>query len=543
MSYEATSVLEAEYRIDVSENSDREAGDKQWDIDNLTPLVRANAHVLVRCPWMNGEVVTLGTAMDNYQWNSEGTAPEDEPFLISIVYELLSNPVTETEEPEEDKPEEEEPVKAQKADQKSKTETKADNEPKNSNTTKQPEQPQKEINETKPLEVPVSTAATLPRSENSKVTEVEAAVDANLVQIESNQPIQGAAKAEAATSSSKSSIINETVPDFTAKRPLLKDQLDKTGSVSKSKLETKRPTPTIEIPKRYAAANPMAVTREEQSVTLPVATETATEPEFAKSLSLDQERVAFLADFAELTDEEIIEVVEYELADTNNLVNFVEADVLFSYLEEAVLDADEQNVFFNAPDLEAIEHALVTSEETSIFQLGDELKPSESTQTTNPEQLAQISLNIEEVESCLMQLAERTQAIEPETTEMVNECLNKIIEAPAKLEAYSGEIVITEAEIQEELEELFTKLLDVVGIDYSPQTIELLIYLTVKWHLTGEIQKLNNDEQTDELPHELGTHEIIKKLLLGMSTIKKATAQAYAIGNSALRLCSPQLNT
>ncbi len=75
-----------------------------------------------------------------------------------------------------------------------------------------------------------------------------------------------------------------------------------------------------------------------------------------------------------------------------------------------------------------------------------------------------------------------------------------------------------------------------MGIDYAPELIESLACLTLKWHLVDEIGKLKDEEETGKTSAGIGTHKIIKKLLVGLSVIKKAMAHARAIGESALRL-------
>lgn len=79
--------------IDTSEYEFEPWGDKQ------RLLVEANQDVIVPCPWMDGEEVTLSTAMNTYPYPPNLTA-EDEPFLIAVVEELLANRV-DREEPEE----------------------------------------------------------------------------------------------------------------------------------------------------------------------------------------------------------------------------------------------------------------------------------------------------------------------------------------------------------------------------------------------------------------------------------------------------------
>jgi len=273
-----------------------------------------------------------------------------------------------------------------------------------------------------------------------------------------------------------------------------------------------------------------------------VAIEATSEPEPTGLSPLDPESAATSDDTTELSDEKI-EVAEYEptlatldyQTGTKSFTNFVEEEVLLDHLEEVDLELDELYMS-SMPTLEVAEYDLEAGEETSISQLSNESDLSGQLEVTSPEQLAQISLTIEEIEDSLIQLTGRIKASEQEATEKVNEILDKIIEVPAKLEASSGENIITEAEAQEELEVLFTELLDKMAIDYTPELIESLSYLTLKWHLADEMQKLKNEEETDKAPQDSGTHEIIKKLLVGLSIIKKAFAHASAIGKSAIQL-------
>jgi hypothetical protein len=106
---------------------------------------------------------------------------------------------------------------------------------------------------------------------------------------------------------------------------------------------------------------------------------------------------------------------------------------------------------------------------------------------------------------------------------------------PVKLEAQTSEN-ITEVNVQEELEELFIELFDILSIEYTPELIESLTHLTLKLHLIEEIKKLKEEEEIEETPQGSGTHEIIKKLLMAISSIKKYIANTYAIGKSALQL-------
>ena len=113
--------------------------------------------------------------------------------------------------------------------------------------------------------------------------------------------------------------------------------------------------------------------------------------------------------------------------------------------------------------------------------------------------------------------------------------LEKIVEVPQQLEIESAETIISETEVQIELEGLFTELFEAAGIDCTEELIQSLAYLTIAYDLADGIEKIKQ-AKIDDMPKDRGTHEIIKKLLAAFSTIKKAIANAGAIGKSALRL-------
>jgi hypothetical protein len=286
--------------------------------------------------------------------------------------------------------------------------------------------------------------------------------------------------------------------------PAAEGKLNETKFAVKPEVEAKPRMSTFEKPEAGVAD------QETESLTVPTVVEVMAEEEPAMS-SLDQQ------------------------LDTNNLIEFVEEEVLHIHLEETGMGPDEPHEFPAPPTYEFVEDCLETGDETSIFQVGDESNAAEQA-ITSPEQPIRINLSVEEVEDPLHQLTERMQASEPETIEKVNEILDKIIEVPAKLEESNGESIVTEAEAQEELEELFTELFDRMAIDYTPELIESLAHLTLEWHLVDEIEKLKNEDEADEVPAGSGIHKIIQKLLAGLSKIKRAMAHAYAIGKSALQL-------
>jgi len=521
LNYEAN-VSAVEGQIDVFDNSAREISDENWDIE-LFSLVARNENVVVRCPWMNDIEISLSAAMNAYP---EPMTRENAPLYLSAVLQLLANRVTEPEEAaEEDRPEEEEP--AQTEVQKVQEDSKAKDAERQS---------QKETDRAERQEQFASGEEKTSGSEVNNEIAAKAEVVAN--QSQSEQFTQGAGKAEPANSSS-----NSRADTTSGKSPRAPEALAVTNSTSGSSApesvtnESKQEIRLMVLPvedksngtqpaiKTAVEAKPapdkpeLAAGQETEAPALSVALEAVIEPELTELSPLDFESIAISDNTTQLNVKKI-KVAEYEPAlvnlesevDTNSLANFDEEEILIAHYEEVDLEIDELHMFSIEPNLSG--------------QMG----------ITNPEQPVEINLTIEEIEDSLIQLAERIEASEPETTEKVNEILDKIINVPAKPEAHNGENIITEVEAQEELEELFAELLDDMGIDYTPELIESLASLTLKWHLTDEIEKLKDEEEANSAPQASGTHKIIKKLLAGLSTIKKAIAHACAIGKSALQL-------
>ncbi len=92
--------LKTEFKApDLEAGVDEEVCVESWDYD-LYMLVHSNQDVIVTCPWMDNAKVTLGDAMTTYEYPPNLTA-EDEPFLISVVNELLDSRVIKNEEPED----------------------------------------------------------------------------------------------------------------------------------------------------------------------------------------------------------------------------------------------------------------------------------------------------------------------------------------------------------------------------------------------------------------------------------------------------------
>jgi hypothetical protein len=225
-------------------------------------------------------------------------------------------------------------------------------------------------------------------------------------------------------------------------------------------------------------------------------------------------------------------LIDY-LPEIDGPADFTEDAVPIEDFEVTNFEPDEPYVFVQAPVLEGEEYYLEPGEEVSVTRKNIEPRLPEL-MITGQERIIPANLAIEETEHILSQLSEQLTLSQPEAAEAVIEILDKIIEVPAGLKNDEGEIIIQD-DAQAELEELFTELLNKIGIDYTPQLIESLARLSINWQLTEQIEKLEQEEPYRP-PQGAGTHEIISKLLAALGAVKKAIARASTIGRSALRL-------
>jgi hypothetical protein len=517
-----------------------------WDRDDLTPLVGANANVPVM--WQGVET-TLSDAISSYLAMNP-VSEETQDIAIAVVLELLANGVVETEEPgnedeetaETDEPEEEEPAETQEPDQTSSAKPEVQKLPASTKTVDTQPQPNNQIDEPEHLEPPTIRAEAVPVPEPSQA--IEAKAEAAGSSLNSSTNIANEARASApetpsvinhATGNSAPesvSVIDKTAQEFTPVSRSVEHRPGETKPAAKSEVAVKQPIPILE------KTTTNAIDPEIESIALPAAVETAAEPEPTELSPSDFETATTTDEIAEISYEEIA------VADDEPLVTFdyriaaggpndFNEEVRLDQTEEIGLEPDELYEFSYTPSLEIVADNLVAEDEVLISPVDDELDFSKPIKTTAPEQIVQRSLTIQEIEDSLIQLTERIEASQPETAEKLNDILDKIIEVPLRFET---ENIITEVQAQDELEALFTELLDITGVDYTPELVECLVRLTLERHLVDEIKKLKRQEQTDKAPQGIGTHEIIKKLLLSLSTLKKTLAQAGAIGKSALRL-------
>jgi hypothetical protein len=466
----------------------------------LDPILAVHADTIVICERLGGVEMTLSQAVNTIWSPSDKGAMVKEglPGVLAEIQRMLNNRKEKSEEKEEKL--EEEPAKKEDADQKEQADKSVADTDRQSekaiHVTKQPE-PSKSLQENS-------------QASGRSTTPTTAGVAASHVQNESKQTNQNIAKAETPDNSSDGSVnVNSADTLGTAETPAHKGgkAISSGGGTSIDKART-------------SPDRPQVVDRATVSPDLPKET---------IAVSAESEQTELSDSPSQLTDEEI-EVIEdasiytaIEYEENADLTDFIEGEeLLIDYLDDT------------AP--EDIENVL-NPEEALVYRFSDESDLPDQIENTSPEQSHQISLSAEEIEVSLIQLAEVIEVSEPEITEKVNEILDKIIEMPVKLEAQTSEN-ITEVNVQEELEELFIELFDILSIEYTPELIQSLAYLTLRLHLVDEIEKLKEGEEMNETPQSSGTHEIIKKLLTGISNLKKAIANSYAIGKSALRLYS-----
>lgn len=161
----------------------------------------------------------------------------------------------------------------------------------------------------------------------------------------------------------------------------------------------------------------------------------------------------------------------------------------------------------------------------------------------------EISVPVEEVEQTILLLAERIEEFEAEEAETAHQLLDEIVQkveqARVSMEDMEDNVENPEdtseaEEVEEELKELFIQLFDYVGIEYSLELIESCVKLVLR---EGMPELILTTEQEDDIntPQDEGTHEIIKRLLATISSIKKTVLHAYRLGKLALGLYSQEL--
>lgn len=492
-------IITYENNDDAIEHSPGSQEEEPWGTD-LMNYVMANQYVIVRCSWMGGAKVTLGEAMMTYSYPPNMTE-KDVPAVMAVVDELLANRVEEEGEAEEEKTEEDEhgeetedkeskwaSVRAEKAMRKNKVETETQKD-KAKSAIKVERPSQKESDTVEPLERVKpndiqAVEAQVPRAVSPKIE--QSAPKAAGIEVLAGPKIASLADIEVQHDIRNTKPATDEGPNF-----FVSPQVEPLVYAELTKLETEslKKTDFLENPVENPAATPLV-----------------------------KESLGFSNFNYELGEDDLAEFDSQEI------------EIIVNHHEEDVFRDDER---LDSSQIEASN--LDQGLEEVIGLVDDKENTPEPTEIFLAEHLARIELPLEEIEASLLQVAEKIESSPPETIKTIDETLARIAELSDKLEDDSGE-EISEPKAQEDLEELFTKLFERLGIDYTPELIETLAQLTMKYYLGEKIQELKEKEDVDAVPHDRGTHEIIKRLLVALSKVKKIMTNAYTIGKSALRL-------
>jgi hypothetical protein len=538
---------------------------ESWDAA-LTDYVSANAHELVV---MSGAEMSLSDAMFLFPTINE----ENVGLIYAQVQQMVDEArlkkkekPEETEEPnEENEPEEEEPNKTKEPNEKTKAKTEPQKPPENTKKIDKPPQPKAEIdhatkptlNASEPAAEPriISKIEPEPTENHSTKQEASAEKVITLPEVVSEHP----APKETPGMPSETKVtmvpevITESKKEFAAAAAITESHAQQAVPVAMGEVTPIQSALSIEV--GYEAPAPTIAVEADPAV---VDYEDRTEPELQtfkeasfKESNLELEQFESVVETENLVYEEdqfdmAAEPQDVEgddlpgdmlqlISEENILADFTDEVVVVGHPEDDIFATTELDQFADSEVPEIVEQGLEISAETLVGDAEAEPVFFEPTESASSEQQPQGIAPLEEAQTSLMRLSELIEDSPPETVIAVREILNKIIEIPAKLEIFVTNDSISETEPQEQLEELFTELLELVGMEYTPELVEVLARLTLEWQLGDEIQILKSQEDPDDTPQDIGTHEIIKKLLLSLSTLQKTLAYAGAIGKSALQ--------
>ena len=536
-----TLVLEPELEAAETSGSNQEIKDPTWG-DELKNYVLANQDVIVICPWMGGAKVSLGEAMWAYNYPPNMTEA-DVPAVMAVVNELLANRVLEQEEPEETKEQsaEDETLESEETDLPKKEPAKI--EPENfkqtqksnterpsakseidvklattlSQTAKPAQQTQPKAEETAPANIDKaekikSAAATLGTETPAKI---ERADNSSKVSVETPRSVNPDLTETVTVATSASETTAKYSADSEASPSLVSDNepiISQPELAATTSTRIRQPDSDLEISQTGA-------------IDLSGKAETEDEPGFPEievlqELDIPQESIDLTNDDEILQENIEVEMRNYGVPEEGFLGLAEQEEILIDHHDEIITQTGES--------------LIIDGDEAIIIQLNYEMEPQERLENDTPENLASIVLKIEKIENTLIQVVEQIETAEPKTAEIANIILDKISELTAKLE-WQTDNESTKSDAQQELEILFTRLFEQLGIEYTPGLVQSLVRLTFQRHSTEKDETLVTEED-NETSQDRGTHEIIKKLLAIASKIKKAMWNATAIGKSALRL-------
>ncbi len=493
--------------------------------NELFALVNLNQGVMVTCPWMDGAEVTLGTAMTAYEYPPNLTA-EDEPFLVSVVNGLLASRVIEAKEPEDpvDEVETETEVEIDEEPAADKSETKLQED-----EVTPPKEPQQRVVGNKVFKEPVASPAVNKKQRPAQpVVEIRQPEKASVGTEETLQP---EAVVEIINSKSDASVSTEQTHQ--GKTAVLEGE----GAVDLGEDAAEQPADFLAAIK--AVAPEFATTPERPIVAELEITQAGLDDEISdfplqplpvESLAEAEpvvqapeiERLTALAKGAALLGDELVDVSEDKpvSASTNSHLDGNET--------ESLGEEDVETGQIIMPDLEVIDDT-VDAEERFTVGKDDELELGVEAEPVTAIPQAEVDIVAEQI------LAEYVERDTPQTTELANHYLDKIIEAAVEVRAVDGGEVIEETEISEELEDLFIELLDEMGVAHTPELIENLVSQTVERRIAKN--KELEDEEKDEDTQQGGLSTKLKKSSVGRATLNDAIVHDRLISKIALELC------
>ena len=479
---------QAEQSQDQNQNPGEEEQDKNWG-DALTDLVGANAHVPVKASWMGGAVTTLGQAMESYPW-PPGLTAADEPYLISVVLDLLANsPKEEKEAPEQELTEEKVEVEVEEPetiDQKQEKPHQAEPKPDDKKLPVKKDNPQRLAKEPAPV---------AEKQRQAPVQEVRAYTEINKPQPPSPEKVQPKSSRLV-----KKTPLNIKTLQNQAPKPLPDLNPEKTETpplAPKPKLERrpeepndhKKETPQIirdvEVP-----AEPMLTLQPEIKPPLEFS-EPAEDPEAAQELIENFEPVTTELEVPEIQPALNIEQPRVLLEDETVLLDHFpqEGSVMDFAVDDPVL----------ALEIEQLEPMFASDE-----------KQSEALPATG------------ETAEILAQIFEDL-GLPPQET------LVPTPEAP------------TQEDQDEKLKETLSQHLEDLGLEPTSELLQPLVATVKKLQLLDEIKAVKKLESQDQ-PAELGTHEDLAGILVGSASNRQMKNSVYPLGRSALVLYNFSFN-
>lgn len=499
---------------DLDMGIEEEVYDNSWG-DELYELVSSHQDEMVICPWMDNAEVTLGDAMTAYEYPPNLTA-EDEPFLISVVSELLNNRVIMEDEPEDlivDPEEEPAPELIE---------------------IENLEEPDDEVAEdqalTKRTFPTVSkTQSSIPRLADLQKTEKTSAstVTDNLAELEASPTITIAkssplrrpeqARAPNAAATEGKAAVNIKQPKAKTRRPreVIEGEKAKIPEVAPS-------------PKNPGLAAEVLRTGLEEEVfdysLEPLALENPREASSTKQ-DLEVERLIALAE----------EAASFSV---NNLTDAIENQAMVPISDNLApeeFDSNEEDVAADPPPTYELDGEATVREAPFASTEYEKLEPVLDLEPEDDmgESRSEIDVVINKI------LAEHTENTEPQNTEAASFYLDKIVEIVAEVQS-SDEEGISEDAKAAELEELFTELLDEMGVSHTPEIIENLISRIMEQDVA--IAEDVEDEETAEDTQSAGLKTVVKNSSGGHVILNDVVISKRLISKVALELCGFKLS-